>query len=205
MKIKLIVTEPFGENCYVVSDDKKTAVIIDPGDSSEKISLYLMQNCLNPVAILLTHGHFDHVGAVNALADEYNLPVYANIYEKGMLSDPSKIYVFRGGGEAVKVNNWFEHEDVFNFGDLTFKALHTPGHTVGSSCFLLNDNLFSGDTLFCESIGRCDLEGGSFETILSSIKNRLYTLDDKTNVYPGHGEMTSIGFEKIYNPYVTGE
>ncbi|MBQ2897188.1 MAG: MBL fold metallo-hydrolase [Clostridia bacterium] len=205
MRIKLIVTQPFGQNCYVVSDDENRAVIIDPGASEEKISLYLMQNALKPQAILLTHGHFDHVGAVNLLSKEYNLPVYANIYEKGILSNPSKIYVFGGGGEAVKVDNWFENGDVLEFGDLTFKALHTPGHTVGSSCFLLKDNLFSGDTLFRESIGRCDLEGGSFETILSSIKNKIYTLDDNTNVYPGHGDMTDVGFEKIYNPYVRGE
>ena len=133
------------------------------------------------------------------------MPVYANIYEKGILSDPSKIYVFGGGGTAVKVDNWFEDGDVLKFDDLTFTAIHTPGHTRGSSCFLLESNLLSGDTLFRESVGRCDLPGGSFEQILDSIRNKIFSLDDKTLVYPGHGEITDVGYEKINNPYVTGE
>ena len=205
MKIKCIVTKPFGENCYVVSDDLNTGVIVDPGDSTEKISLYLMQNGIKPKVILLTHGHFDHVGAVNSLKREYNLMVCANIYEKGILKDPSMIYVFGGGGEAVEVDKWFKDGDVLNFGELSFKVLYTPGHTAGSSCFLIENHLFSGDTLFRESVGRCDLPGGSFDAISNSIKSKIFSLDEKTLVYPGHGDMTDVGYEKIYNPYVTGE
>lgn len=205
MKIKCIETEPYAENCYVVSDDLGTGVIIDPGESFDKISLYLMQNGINPEAILLTHGHFDHVGAVNSLKQEYNLEVYANIYEKGLLSDPSMIYVFGGSGKAIEVDKWFEDEDVLRFGELSFKVLHTPGHTAGSSCFLIENHLLSGDTLFRESVGRCDLPGGSYDAISSSIKNKIFSLADDTQVYPGHGSMTDVGYEKFYNPYVTGE
>ncbi len=205
MRIKLIVTQPYAQNCYVVYDEGKNAVIIDPGADKNKISLFVMQNGLKPQAIFLTHGHFDHVGEVNRLKSEYNIKVYANIYEKGILTNPSKIYVFGGDGEAVKVDEWFGHGEKLKVSDMIFETIHTPGHTPGSCCFLLEDNLFSGDTLFRESIGRCDLEGGSFETIRTSIQNKLYKLDDKTNVYPGHGSMTDIGFEKNYNPYVTGE
>lgn len=205
MEIKRIVTEPFAENCYIVSDDFNTGVIIDPGDNAEKISLYLMQKGIKPKAILLTHGHFDHVGAVNSLKKEYNLMVYANIYEKGILSDPSMIYVFGGSGKAIEVDKWFEDEDVLNFGELSFKVLYTPGHTAGSSCFLIENHLLSGDTLFRESVGRCDLPGGSYDAITNSIKNKIFSLDEKTLVYPGHGSMTDVGYEKIYNPYVTGE
>ena len=105
MKVKHILTNPYAENCYVISDDNGTGVIIDPGSDAENISLQLKQIGEKPVAILLTHGHFDHVGAVNYLKNEYNLQVYANIYEKGILSDASKIYVFGGEGEAVKVES----------------------------------------------------------------------------------------------------
>jgi glyoxylase-like metal-dependent hydrolase (beta-lactamase superfamily II) len=165
-----------------------------------------MQGGVKPVAILLTHGHFDHVEAVNYLKNKYNLQVYANIYEKGNLSDASKIYVFGGGdGQSVNVDKWVEDGDELTFGELKFKVIHTPGHTVGSTCYLIENHLIAGDTLFCESIGRCDLPGGSFETIDRSIKTKLYTLPEDTIVYPGHGSTTDIGHEKKYNPFVAGE
>ena len=206
MKIKRILTNPYAENCYVVSDEDGTGVIVDPGADGENISIQLKQMGVNPVAILLTHGHFDHVGAVNFLKSEYNLQVYANIYEKGILSDASKIYVFGGGdSQPVIVDKWVEDGDEITFGELKFKVISTPGHTPGSCCYLIENHLLAGDTLFYESIGRCDLLGGSFETIDRSIKTKLYVLDDDTTVYPGHGETTHIGHEKIFNLYVTGE
>ena len=205
MKIKRILTNPYAENCYVVSDDEGTGVIVDPGADGENIYLQVAQMGVKPVAILLTHGHFDHVGAVKYLKNKYNLKVYANIYEKGILSDASKIYVFGGDGEEVDVDNWVSDGDELAFGGLKFKVIHTPGHTVGSCCYLAENHLLAGDTLFYESIGRCDLPGGSFETINNSIKTKLYTLDEDTIVYPGHGCATDIGHEKKFNPFVTGE
>ena len=205
MKIKRILTNPYAENCYVISDDDGVGVIVDPGSDGENIYLQVMQAGIKPVAVLLTHGHFDHVGAVNYLKKEYNLQVYANIYEKGILTDASKIYVFGGQGEAVKVDKWVQDGDELVFGQLKFKVLHTPGHTVGSCCYLAEKHLIAGDTLFFESIGRCDLPGGSFETIDRSIKTKLYTLDGDTIVYPGHGSTTDIDHEKKFNPFVTGE
>ena len=205
MKIQRILTSPYAENCYVISDDNGVGVVIDPGCGAEDILIQLQQMGVKPVAILLTHGHFDHVESVNYLKDKYNLSVYANIYEKGILSDASKIYVFGGAGEAVKVDNWVSDDDEICFGQLKFKVLYTPGHTVGSCCYLIEDTLFAGDTLFCESIGRCDLPGGSFETIDRSIKTKIYTLDDNVIVYPGHGMATDVGHEKKFNPFVTGE
>ena len=205
MKVKHILTNPYAENCYVISDDNGTGVIIDPGSDAENISLQLKQIGVKPVAILLTHGHFDHVGAVNYLKNEYNLQVYANIYEKGILSDASKIYVFGGEGEAVKVDKWVSDGDEICFGELKFKVLYTPGHTPGSCCYLIEDLLFAGDTIFYESIGRCDLPGGSFETIDKSIRLKIYTLDDNVTIYPGHGMATDVCHEKNFNPFVTGE
>ncbi len=205
MKIKRILTNPYAENCYVISDDCGVGVIVDPGSDGENIYLQVLQAGVKPVAILLTHGHFDHVGAVNYLKNKYNLQVYANIYEKGILSDASKIYVFGGQGEAVKVDKWVADGDELVFGELKFKVLHTPGHTAGSCCYLAENHLIAGDTLFFESIGRCDLPGGSFETIDKSIKTKLYTLDGDTIVYPGHGSTTDIDHEKKFNPFVTGE
>lgn len=205
MKIKRILTNPYAENCYIVSDDEDLGVIVDPGSDGERISLMLMQEGIKPVAILLTHGHFDHVGAVNYLKNKHNLAVYANIYEKGILSDASKIYVFGGDGEAVNVDNWVSDGDELVFGQMKFKVIYTPGHTAGSCCYLIDNHLLSGDTLFLKSIGRCDLPGGSFEAIDSSIKRKLFTLDGNTIVYPGHGGTTDIEHEKNFNPFVTGE
>jgi len=206
MEIKKIVTNPIAENCYVVSDDKGTGVIVDPGADCEKISMYLTQNGINPVAILLTHGHFDHVGAVNKLKNMYNLKIYANINERGTLSDPAKIYVFGGGdGKGIDVDVWLEDGDTVTAGTMEFKVIHTPGHTIGSCCYLIEKHLLSGDTLFLESIGRCDLEGGSFSAIENSIKTKLYTLDEDVIVHPGHGGGTTIGDERRFNPFVTGD
>lgn len=205
MKIKRILTNPYAENCYVISDDEGLGVIVDPGSDGENIYLQTIQAGVKPVAILLTHGHFDHVGAVNYLKNKYNLQVYANIYEKGILSDASKIYVFGGAGESVEVDKWVEDGDELVFGQLKFKVIHTPGHTTGSCCYLTENHLIAGDTLFFESIGRCDLPGGSFETINNSIRTKLFTLDGDTMVYPGHGGTTDIDHEKKFNPFITGE
>ena len=127
------------------------------------------------------------------------------IYEKGILTDASKIYVFGGEGEAVNVDHWVSDGDELCFGELKFKVLSTPGHTPGSCCYLIENHLLAGDTLFYESIGRCDLPGGSFEVIDSSIKTKIFTLDDNVIVYPGHGMTTDVAHEKQFNPFVTGE
>ena len=206
MDFSVIVTGVLEENCYVVHNDSKKCVIIDPGDDGDTILDFISDNELCPLAILLTHGHFDHVGAVVAIKEKFNIPVYIHQKDEYMISDPEQKGIFDfGENDEFEADKYLEDEQIICFDDLCFKVLHTPGHSAGSCCFLIDDCLFSGDTLFEGSIGRCDLEGGSFAKIMKSINNKILILPDELRVMPGHGDFTDIGTEKASNPYLTGD
>lgn len=207
MKLKILVVGPVSTNCYIVSNDKGEAVIIDPGYSAGKIAEYLESEKLTALAILLTHGHFDHIMAVNELKEKLSLKVYAGSREADLLNDPKlNSSPSLGVSYSTKADVLLWDNETVSFSDMTFRIIHTPGHTAGSICLYMEDQdlLFSGDTLFFESVGRTDLPTGDMSSILSSLKKLVGTLPESTLVLPGHGSKTTIGHEKQNNVYLEG-
>ncbi|SQB90883.1 metallo-beta-lactamase family protein [Clostridium paraputrificum] len=198
MIIKAIPAGIYDANCYIVMDEKtKDAVVLDPGGDGEMLERAIKDMKANVKSILLTHGHMDHVGGVEYLSDKLNVPFYiSKIDEEYMEKDN---YVF---GSIRNANGYLEDGNALYFGSLNIKVIATPGHTKGGLCFLIEDKLFTGDTLFQGSIGRTDFIGGSFPEIIDSIKTKLLPLGDEIEVYPGHGSKSSIGYEKGYNMYL---
>ena len=198
MIIKAIPAGIYDANCYIVMDEKtKDAVVLDPGGDGEMLERAIKDMKANVKSILLTHGHMDHVGGVEYLSDKLNVPFYiSKIDEEYMEKDN---YVF---GSIRNANGYLEDGNALSFGSLNIKVIATPGHTKGGLCFLIEDKLFTGDTLFRGSIGRTDFIGGSFPEIIDSIKTKLLPLGDEIEVYPGHGPKSSIGYEKGYNMYL---
>lgn len=190
MNITVLPLGPMQANCYIVSEGDACA-IIDPGAQGEKLIGWLKEQNLTPGAVFLTHGHFDHVGAVKVVAKEYGCPVYLHPGDTSMEG-----YLAKG----LWWNKTYEEGDVIAVGSMAFAVLHTPGHTPGSVCLKIGDTLLSGDTLFAENCGRTDFPGGSWEEMLASLR-RLAALEDCT-VLPGHGGETTIAWERVHNPYM---
>ncbi|MBI5206384.1 MAG: MBL fold metallo-hydrolase, partial [Candidatus Firestonebacteria bacterium] len=188
---------------------RKTAVI-DPGSSQcWEIIDFIKQESLELIYIINTHGHVDHIAGNNFLKEHFpQAKILIHPLDEPMLHNSQKnlssFYDFYEQKEISSIADGLINEnDVISLGDIKFHILHTPGHTKGSISLLLdNKNIFCGDTLFKYSIGRTDLPGGSYESIISSIKTKLFLLDDSSNVYPGHGEFTTIGKERRKNPYL---
>lgn len=204
--IRLIIA-PFASNCYILHHiETRNSVIIDPGGNEALITDTLNQKGLTPVGILLTHGHLDHIMAVAGLRNSFALPVYAHTDEKGLLeAAPAQAQMFGlPPFEAPVIDHWFNDGDRLILEEFGFEVIHTPGHSPGGCCFLCDEGLFAGDTLFESSIGRSDLPGGNHEELINSIKTRLLVMSDERAVYPGHGEETTIGRERKFNPFLTG-
>lgn len=198
MIIKTIPAGVYEANCYLlVDEDTKECGIIDPGGDAKKLENAIRSLNANPKYILLTHGHFDHVGAVIELINTFKVPYYINeIDEKYMEKDNS---VF---GTLPKASNYLKDGDSIKLGGNIIKVIATPGHTKGGVCFLVNDKLFTGDTLFQGSVGRSDFIGGDGRELINSIKTKLLPLGDEIEVYPGHGDASTIGYEKRRNPFL---
>ena len=199
MIIEAIPAGIYDANCYIlVEENTKECGIIDPGGDSERLISQIDKLNAKPKFILLTHGHMDHVGGVIDLVKKYNIPFYIiKADEEYMEKDD---FVF---GTLPKASGYLKENDILKLGDEIIKVLETPGHTKGGLCFLLNnDKVFTGDTLFNGSIGRTDFIGGSMSEIINSIKEKLLPLGDRVDVYPGHGDMTTIEHEKKYNPFL---
>ena len=179
-------------NCYILKNDGK-ALVIDPGYEPETVLAHLRWEGLTLEAILLTHGHFDHVGAVKKLAAQTQCRVYLHPEENTMppMMTAGKLHYTHTYGEG----------DILELAGLTLRVLHTPGHTPGSVCLLCQDVLFSGDTLFSGSCGRTDLPGGDWPTIQKSLR-RLAGIEADLTVCPGHGEASTLSREKVTNPYL---
>lgn len=204
INIEKMILGPFQTNCYIVYDDEKNAVVIDPADNAEAILKKLDVLQLNLKKILLTHAHPDHVCGLYDIVQKKDVPVYLVSEDVEMLETNSKYFGPMLGMEVKDVTPdvILKDGDEITVGEMNFKVLHTPGHTEGSCCFLLNDkDLFSGDTLFYTSMGRVDLPGGSEEAMMNSLL-RLSDLDKDIKVYPGHGPGTDIGKELRLNPYI---
>ena len=194
MKIQTIPVGMLQTNCYVAwLEGREDCVIVDPGDNAKKIISFLALQGLTPAAILLTHGHFDHDGAVKDLVQEYDCPVYMN---KKELILPAG---FPTGRRAY--THPCGEGDVLTLAGLQLQVLETPGHTPGSVCFLTGSTLFSGDTLFAGSCGRTDFPCGSWSALMASLR-RLAALEGDRTVYPGHSEPTTLDSERKYNPYL---
>lgn len=195
-------------NCYILYNNKKEALIIDPGAQAEVIFDAIREYDVKPLAVLLTHAHFDHIGAVSECIKKYDIPFYIHKKEKYWLTDGNRngSILFGVGDIAVPETPIIFTEDKMEIGSFHFQILHTPGHSPGSVSFYFENNsiVFAGDALFQMSIGRTDLPFGNQETLEKSIKEKLYTLPGKTVVAPGHGPVTNIEFEKNNNPFVLG-
>jgi len=193
-------------NCYFVYREGSSKVIfIDPADYGDQIFQAMKNNGFEVAAILLTHGHFDHIWGCSRLRQLTSAPVYAYEGEEDVLLS-SDLNVSAGAGRActVKANTLLKDGQELIIEGMTFKVIATPGHTKGSCCYYFEeaDMLISGDTLFEESVGRTDLPTGSMSTLVRSVKDTLFVLPDDTVVYPGHGDSTTIGHEKKYNPFI---
>ena len=206
LELQKCILGPVYTNCYLLKN-KETGelIIVDPADCPEKIEMKISRMNGKPVAILLTHGHFDHILAAQAVKEKYNIPIYACRQEEEMLREPSiNMTVHYGQGCSIVPDVFLEDLDVIRLAGFSVQMIHTPGHTKGGCCYYFpyEDVLFSGDTLFCTSVGRTDFKGGSSSDLIRSIKEKLMVLPDRTTVYPGHNDVTSIENERMYNPYL---
>lgn len=206
LKIGRIVLGMCQTNCYFVYEEGgKDALVFDPADKGDYIYNGLRDKGFCVAAILLTHGHFDHIWGVEALKELSGAKVYAFEEEKEVCENPS-VNVSKGAGRACAITADFYLKDgeEISVSGIRCKLIATPGHTKGSCCYYFEDDkiLISGDTLFQESVGRTDLPTGSMGTLVRSVRDRLLSLPEDVKVYPGHGESTTIGYEKKYNPFI---
>ena len=195
MIINTFTAGPIDANNYLLTDNDE-AVLIDCSEAKPEVLSALKGKKLK--FILLTHGHFDHVLGVNEMREKTGAKVLINKEDVVRMNESADIMRTFGvqGVETPKADDFLNDGDTLKFGNTEIKVIATPGHTQGCVCYLIDGKLFSGDTLFKESVGRCDLPGGNFQKLSDSVKNRLFTLDDNTIVYPGHGPETTIGHEK---------
>lgn len=202
MYLKTLIVGMMEANCYIVGEEStKEVFIVDPGGDYKKIKKIIDEDGLKPQAVINTHGHGDHIGADG----EFGLPVWIHRQDAEFLQDPSKNLSGAFGFllKTKQAARLLEDGDILKIGQHSLEVIHTPGHTPGSICLKGEGVVFTGDTLFCEGIGRTDFVYGSEEDIVRSIKERLLGLDDDYVVYPGHGPTSTIGNEKINNPFIT--
>ena len=202
MIIDKIVEPYFGENIYILIDEEtKKCAVIDPGGASEKVLNYIKKNSLDLEYILLTHGHGDHIGAVNYIKSKTNATIVDD--EKELLNDNRKnlSYSMHCGPQELDADIYVNDKDKLELGNLKLSFIHTPGHTKGSMCIRVNYDMFTGDTLFAGSIGRTDFYSGDYKQIEKSLK-KLSKFEDKVKIHPGHGPSSTLGIEKMSNPYM---
>ncbi len=205
MQVKLFNTGIYDVNTYLVYDeDTKEAIIIDLGGEAPQILETIEKEGLNIKFILNTHGHFDHISGEDSFLQHKDVPVYVHKNDIELVNNLEKILMYMGAPicKPPRITDFIDENTNLCFGNNKIKIIETPGHTQGSVSFLIQNYLFSGDTLFYESVGRTDFPGGSYPMIQKSIREKLFALPDETKVYPGHGDFTQIGHEKRYNSFV---
>lgn len=205
MKIMRIPVGVYAANCYIVySETTKDGIVVDPGGDVDDLLGFIERKGLKIKDIILTHGHGDHIGGVIGLKDALNAHVMIHKDDHELLIDGNKNLsaTMPIGSVAIEADKLLNDGDVIEFGDLKAEVIHTPGHTKGGISLKINDSIITGDTLFAGSIGRTDLLGGDYETIIKSIKDKLMTYPDDVEVMPGHGGTSTIGRERVTNPFL---
>lgn len=198
LNLKTVPAGVYEANCYILVDEKtKDCAIIDVGGEAKKISEAIESMNGNPKYVLLTHGHFDHVGGVEEICMKYNIPFFISKTDEEYMEIDNSVF-----GTLPKASGYLKQGDIVKLANKEISVIETPGHTKGGLCFFVDGKVFTGDTLFQGSIGRTDFIGGDMDEIISSIKNKLLPLGDDVEVYPGHGPSSSIKFEKARNPYL---
>ena len=204
LKVDYVVSGQIETNCYFVFDEKtKLAIIIDPGLDCDKVINKIEKLQLKPILLINTHGHFDHITADDTIREKYNIPLAIHKNDLPMLLDSNKNSSFIFGMDTVikEAEILFDKEETKECKLCKYSIINTPGHSIGSVCILIDNFLFSGDTLFCGSIGRTDLPTGNQKEIEQSLQ-KLKKLDENTIVFPGHGPVTTIKQELLHNPYL---
>ncbi|MCX7780574.1 MAG: MBL fold metallo-hydrolase [Negativicutes bacterium] len=205
MKIIALQVGNLGTNCYIAYDERaREAIVVDPGGNAQEIMAEIRRAGLAVKYIVNTHGHADHVLANLKIKEATGALLLIHQDDAGMLTSPHRnLSTFIGGGAVCgPADQMLNDGDVIEAGSMKFTVLHTPGHTPGGICLYCDNVLFSGDTLFAESIGRTDFPGGSYRQLLDSIREKLLVLADEVKVYPGHGPETTIGWERRMNPFI---
>lgn len=214
MKLKIFVFNPVEENTFVLYDETGECAIIDPGcyhsEEKEALKNFITEKNLTVKLLINTHLHFDHCFGVNFVQDTYGVKLQAHAGDEELLNrlpEQASRFGFHITEQSPKIDHYLQENDEIRFGNQLLKVIHVPGHSPGSIAFYNEGQacLFSGDVLFQRSVGRTDLPGGDFELLRDGIQQKLYTLPDHTQVFPGHGPKTNIGFEKMNNYYIKGE
>ena len=205
MEITVLTVGPVCTNCYIINrEGSTTCVVVDPGEEAEKIASQIKRKGLSCEGILLTHGHFDHITGVSELLSLVGGKVYACEKERELLMNPQLNASSMVGHEvALEPEILLRDGQCLEVADMTFRVIHTPGHTKGGCCYYAEEDKvpFSGDTIFMESIGRTDLPTGNSGELLDSVRNKVLTLPDDVRIYPGHGPETTVSYEAANNPY----
>lgn len=204
MIVDCLIVGPLMENCYILGDEQsKKSAVIDPGDESERILEVLEKRKLICEHILLTHAHVDHVSGIKGVVEATGAKVYIHKDDALMLKAAPVQAIAFGMKPFMppKIEKYLEDGESIEIGNLKVKVMHTPGHSSGGICFLVENCIFVGDTIFQGSIGRTDLPGGNYDELINSVESKIFTLPDETIIYPGHGPETTVGYEKKYNPF----
>jgi glyoxylase-like metal-dependent hydrolase (beta-lactamase superfamily II) len=204
MILERFTVGPFAENCYVIGKPPRVAVV-DPGAESDRIFAAIDAHGWQPEAILLTHGHIDHVALCAHVSERYGIPCYIHRADMGLLTQPQfpEFAAMLGARVCPQPQGYFEDGATFEVAGLRLRVIHTPGHTPGGVCLLDEESrqALVGDTIFYRGVGRTDLPGGDFATLASSVRDRLFTLAGDWQLWPGHGQETRLEEERQENPF----
>jgi glyoxylase-like metal-dependent hydrolase (beta-lactamase superfamily II) len=206
MKYKEVVVGALETNCFLVyCEETLQCAVVDPGAEPERIFLEIAEAELKPVVIINTHGHVDHIGANRDMKDHFGVPLYIHAADSPMLGkiQQLELSLFLGAKDSPPADHLMSDGEEIKIGNSVLRVLHTPGHSPGSVSLLGDGFLLSGDTLFLEGVGRTDLPGGSQKQLEQSLREKVMTLPDETVILPGHGPLTSVGQERVNNPFIT--